>query len=137
MAVSPQASTTYTATATGSGGEARSNTRVTVVEVSADEVVRSTDIDSLQMAIEKGKVQPVFFVYDKAVLSATAKRTLAENARWFSQFQEDVLIIQGHCDERGTEEYNLALGDRRAQVTKEYLVSLGISAARFEILAYG
>ena len=137
MAISPQTSTTYTATATGPGGESRSSIRVTIVEVSADEVVRSTDIDSLQMAIEKGKVQPVSFDYDKATLSVAAKRTLEENARWFSQFQEDVLIIQGHCDERGTEEYNLALGDRRAQITKEYLVSLGISAARLETLSYG
>ncbi len=46
-------------------------------------------------------------------------------------------MIQGHCDERGTDEYNLALGDRRAQVTKAYLVSLGISAARLETISYG
>ena len=137
MAVSPQTSTTYTATATGPGGEARSSTRVTVVGVSVDEVDRSTVIHSLQKAFDEGKVQPVFFDYDKAVLSAAAKRTLGENARWFSQFQEAVLMIQGHCDERGTDEYNLALGDRRAQVTKAYLVSLGISAARLETISYG
>ncbi len=137
MAVSPLASTTYTATATGPGGEARSSTRVTVTGGSTAASVRSTDIDSLRKAIDEGKVQPVFFGYDKAELSAAAKRTLEENARWFSQFREVTLIIQGHCDERGTDEYNLALGDRRAQITKDYLVSLGISRARLETLSYG
>ena len=137
MVVAPLESTTYTATATGPGGDAKSSTRVTVVPRSNDATITSTDLDNLQRAIEEGQVMPVFFAYDQAELSAEARRTLDVNARIFRQYEQVRIIIEGHCDERGTEEYNLALGDRRAQTTKNYLVELGIPGSRLETLSFG
>ena len=101
LMVSPRESTTYTVTAQGPGGKATSGTRVTVVSKSEPGMVY-TDIDSLQQAIDGGQVQPVFFNYDKAVLTPAAKRVLEGNARVFRQFPEIWIIIDGHCDERGS-----------------------------------
>lgn len=136
VVISPRESTTYTATASGPGGEAKSSTRVTVIERAPD-MIRSTDIDSLEEALRQGRVRPVFFEYDKADLSAEARRTLEENARWFRQYPSVPVIIEGHCDERGTEEYNLALGDRRAQAARYHLVQLGVNPDQLETLSYG
>ena len=137
MVVAPLESTTYTATATGPGGDAKSSTRVTVVPRSSGATLTSTDLDNLQRAIDEGQVKPVYFAYDKAQLSAKARRILDANARIFRQFGQVSIIIEGHCDERGTEEYNLALGDRRAQATKNYLVELGIPGTRLETISFG
>lgn len=137
LVVSPRESTTYTATATGAGGEATSSTRVTVVPRGARGMITSTDLDSLQQALEEGKIQPLFFEYDKAGITEEGERVLEENARWFQQFRNATIVIEGHCDERGTEEYNLALGDRRAQAAKAYLVQLGIDPTRMETISFG
>ena len=137
LVVSPRESTTFTATATGSGGESTASTRVTVVPRSARGIMTSTDLDGLQQALEEGKIQPLFFDYDQAGIDAEGGGVLRENARWFEQFPNATIVIEGHCDERGTEEYNLALGDRRAQATKAYLVQLGIAADRIETISFG
>jgi peptidoglycan-associated lipoprotein len=137
LVVSPRDSTTYTATASGSGGDTTASTRVTVVPRSARGMMTSTDLDGLQQAVEEGKVQPLFFEYDQAGITAEGERVLKENARWFQQFANTTIVIEGHCDERGTEEYNLALGDRRAQAAKIYLVELGIDPARMEAISFG
>jgi peptidoglycan-associated lipoprotein len=137
MVVAPLESTTYTATATGPGGDAKSSIRVTVVPRSSDATITSTDLDNLQRAIDAGQVEPIYFAYDMAQLSTESRRTLEGNARVFRQFAQVSIIIEGHCDERGTEEYNLALGDRRAQVTKKYLVELGIPGSRLETISFG
>jgi peptidoglycan-associated lipoprotein len=94
-------------------------------------------VQALRQAIEEGKIRPVFFGYDSAELSAEARQTLEENSRWFRQYQGASIVIEGHCDERGTEEYNLALGDRRAQAATEYLIQLGIGSNRLESISYG
>ncbi|MCH6569201.1 MAG: OmpA family protein [Acidobacteria bacterium] len=104
---------------------------------SARALITSTDLDNLQRAVEEGKIQPLFFEYDKAGITAGGERVLKENARWFKQFRDTTIVIEGHCDERGTEEYNLALGDRRAQTAKAYLVQLGIDPARMETISFG
>ncbi len=137
LIVSPRESTTYTATASGPGGQATSSTRVTVVPRSARGLITSTDLDGLQQAVEEGKVQPLFFEYDQAGITAEGAAVLKENARWFQQFPDTTIMIEGHCDERGTEEYNLALGDRRAQAVKAYLVQLGIDSDRMESISFG
>ena len=124
LVLSPRESITYTAIAKGSDSDSRASTRVTVVDRS-DRSVVSSDLEGLRRAIEEGKVRPIFFQYDLAELNAESKRILTENARWISQFPTAVAIIEGHCDERGSEEYNLALGDRRAQVTHNYRTGLG------------
>lgn len=137
LVVLPRESTTYTAIASGPAGDSRSSTRVTVVPGSAQGIIRSTDMEKLQLAIEEGEVQPLFFEYDQAVLTSQGERLLEENARWFRQYPNATIIIEGHCDERGTEEYNLALGDRRAQRVRTYLVQLGIAPDRMRAISFG
>lgn len=137
VTVAPLDSTTYTARALGPGGEAQASARVTVLRDTTAGQIEETDVTALQRAIEEGKVRPVFFAYDSAELTAEAKAILEENSRWFRRYPDALIIIEGHCDERGTEEYNLALGDRRAQAAKNYLVQLGISPDRMETISYG
>ena len=132
----PGESITYTAIAKGSDSDTLASTRVTVVGPSDGSVV-SSDLEGLQRAIAEGKVRPVFFRYDLANLSPESKRILTENARWISQYPTAVTIIEGHCDERGTEEYNLALGDRRAQAARDYLLEVGVAAGQLEALSFG
>jgi peptidoglycan-associated lipoprotein len=79
----------------------------------------------------------VLFDYDKYDLSSAAQATLSGQAEWLNQNPMRTLTIEGHCDERGTREYNLGLGDRRASTIKGYLVSLGITAGRIKTLSYG
>ena len=79
----------------------------------------------------------VFFDLDKAVLTASAQRTLERQAAWLTQYPGATILVEGHCDERGTREYNLALGDRRATSAKNYLVQLGIDPNRIETISYG
>lgn len=134
--VSPLESTTYTATAAGGGRQARASARITVMEARPPEVAE-TDIQALRRAIAEGRVRPVFFDYDSAELTRESRTTLEENARWFRKYPGADLTIEGHCDERGTEEYNLALGDRRAQTASDYLVQLGIPSSRLETVSFG
>ena len=79
----------------------------------------------------------VFFAYDKSDLDDRDRQTLQKQAAWLQRYPTVVLTLEGHCDERGTREYNLALGARRAQSVKDYLVSLGVSGARLETISYG
>ncbi len=79
----------------------------------------------------------VFFDLDKAVLTASAQRTLERQAAWLTQYPSATIMVEGHCDERGTREYNLALGDRRATSAKNYLVQLGVDPNRIETISYG
>lgn len=78
----------------------------------------------------------IHFDFDRYFIREDAKPVLASNAAWLKKFPAKILI-EGHCDERGTEEYNLALGERRAKSTMDYLASLGISADRMKIISYG
>lgn len=136
VTVTPSRSTTYTATAKGPGGETRGSTRVTVIDPPPPPAVDS-DFTLMTEAIRDGRVQAVYFGYDKAELTDEAKAVLRENARWLRQYPGVTVIIEGHCDERGTEEYNLALGDRRALVTLQYLRDLGVDTTRLETISYG
>ncbi|UTW56451.1 OmpA family protein [Kordiimonas sp. SCSIO 12610] len=78
----------------------------------------------------------VYFEYDSSELNANARETLAKQAQWL-QGKRINLTIEGHCDERGTREYNLALGERRATAVKNYLVTLGVPASRLSTISYG
>ena len=92
---------------------------------------------SQQSLIDFAGGDRVFFAFDSSELTALARRTLQRQAEWL-QNQPDVdIIVEGHCDERGTREYNLALGERRATAVKNYLVALGIGANRVETISYG
>lgn len=79
----------------------------------------------------------VFFDYDSSSLSSEAQSTLAKQAEWLKQYGSINITVEGHADERGTREYNIALGERRASVTKRYLVSQGIPANRISTISYG
>jgi peptidoglycan-associated lipoprotein len=79
----------------------------------------------------------VFFETDSTELTSTAQATLDKQARWLQQYSRYTFTIEGHADERGTREYNFALGARRAEVTKNYLAAKGVSASRMKTISYG
>ena len=79
----------------------------------------------------------VFFESDQTDLTAKAQATLDGQVRWLQQYNRGSITVEGHADERGTREYNFALGARRAESTKEYLVARGISAGRIRTISYG
>jgi peptidoglycan-associated lipoprotein len=79
----------------------------------------------------------VFFDYDSVVLNPEATGVLDQQAAWLQQYPDVIVTIEGHADERGTGEYNLALGDRRANAVKNYLLALGVSPARLLTISYG
>ena len=98
----------------------------------------SEDLETANIAAyEMGLLGDVYFDFDKYDLKPEARERLAKNAEFMRAHPEFEMLIEGHCDERGTEEYNLALGDRRANATKSYLMSLGIPAGPIEAVSFG
>ncbi|HET7433900.1 MAG TPA: peptidoglycan-associated lipoprotein Pal [Thermoanaerobaculia bacterium] len=96
------------------------------------------DLDQLNAYVQsRGLVRDAFFNYDEATLDADAQAALTATATWLRSNRAYNLLIEGHCDERGTEQYNLALGDRRANTAKEYLQTLGIDSSRLKTVSYG
>jgi peptidoglycan-associated lipoprotein len=79
----------------------------------------------------------VFYDFDKSDLKPEARRTIERWAAWMKQYPNVTVTVEGHCDERGTREYNLGLGDRRANSAKNFLVSLGVEARRVATISYG
>jgi len=135
----PDETTTYGVTAEGPGGRTTKSIRVEVVGDRSTEI-SVEDMTGLSLAEQFSKsVRPVFFVFDSAELSQEAQSTLDENIRWLSRLENNRLsfVLEGHADERGSEEYNLALGDMRAQVVKEYLVAKGIDLSRITTISLG
>ena len=82
-------------------------------------------------------LEPIYFDFDKSNLKPDATATLTKNAEWISKNPTAKIIIEGNCDERGTSEYNVALGERRATSAKQYLIKLGIAADRLSTVSYG
>lgn len=96
------------------------------------------DIEELnRVAQARGYIQDAFFEFNDSTLTADAQSALTSSATWLKKNPQYNLLIEGHCDERGTEQYNLALGDRRANQSKEYLVTLGIDSGRIRTVSYG
>jgi peptidoglycan-associated lipoprotein len=79
----------------------------------------------------------IYFDYDRAAIRDDARATLDGNAAWLKKFRTAKTLVEGHCDERGTEEYNLALGEKRAKAAQDYLLSMGIASDRIKIISYG
>jgi peptidoglycan-associated lipoprotein len=79
----------------------------------------------------------VFFAYDQSTISPEGQQILQRQSEWLKRYAQVSVTIEGHCDERGTREYNLALGERRAQAVKHVLVALGVQAARIQTISYG
>ncbi len=90
-----------------------------------------------QLDLEINVGDRVFFAYDKSTLSSNGRTTVERWAAWLKTYPANKLKIEGHADERGTREYNLALGERRANASREYLVSLGIAPNRVKTISYG
>ena len=90
-----------------------------------------------QADLEQSAGHRVFFAYDQYTLTPQAQSTLAKQAAWLKEYPEVRVLLAGNCDERGTREYNLALGARRAEAAKSYLVSLGVDASRITTVSYG
>jgi peptidoglycan-associated lipoprotein len=86
---------------------------------------------------KKGYLTDAYFDYDQSDLREDARTALAADAEWLKKYPTVQVLIEGYCDERGTGAYNLALGDRRANAAKEYLVSLGIDQTRLRTVSYG
>ena len=91
---------------------------------------------SAERAAAKG-LETIHFDFDQYVLTATAKSTLVSNAGLLRAAPAIKILVEGHCDERGSDEYNLALGEKRALATKDYLISLGVAADRMSVISYG
>jgi len=83
------------------------------------------------------KVSDAFFDFDKADIRPDARDALAKAAEFLRSYQQVKVIIEGHCDERGSTEYNLGLGERRAQAARQFLISLGIEPGRMQTVSYG
>lgn len=129
------ASTAGEGAATGTGGETGISTaQVTEAEPSPTEMGPAPGTQE-DLVVNVG--DRVFFDFDKSVLKPAAQRTLERQAAWLKQYPSVVITIEGHCDERGTREYNLALGERRATAAKNFLVALGIDPGRIDTLSYG
>ena len=97
----------------------------------------STARPSLKEFTAVAALKDVFFEFDKYDIRAEDAKTLDANATWLKANAENLVLIEGHCDERGTNEYNLALGERRAKAAMNYLVSQGVQANRITIISYG
>lgn len=139
--VFPVSTTTYTLTANGPGG---SDTRTVTVSVNSPPAPpppapTGPRLSSAEMLQQQS--QDAFFDYDKNDIRADAREALTHDAGLLKQiFAQDpnfTVIVEGHCDERGSAEYNLALGDRRASAAKEFLVQLGVSGDRIKTISYG
>jgi peptidoglycan-associated lipoprotein len=131
--VTPASSTTYSITASGPGGNADSNIRVSVNAPPPPPAPKGPSFEELFAQ----EVRDAYFDLDKADIRPDARAALEKTASFLKGYPNAKVIIEGHCDERGSTEYNLALGDRRANAVKQYLVNLGIPAANLSTVSYG
>jgi peptidoglycan-associated lipoprotein len=142
--VMPSASVTYVATATGPGGTAGDSVRLTVNEPSpptatpARTAAANVSRPALTMDEQiQQAMKTILFDYDKADVRSDQISTLQTAAAFLKQNSNLRFTVEGHCDERGSEEYNLALGDRRANAIKQYLIGQGIAESRLSSISYG
>ena len=132
--VSPSDSATYTITATGPGGSTSATATVTVnAPPPPQPPPQQVNLDDLFLK----EVRDAYFDYDKADLRADARAALSKSADFLKSYPTIKVTIEGHCDERGSTEYNLGLGDRRASAVKQFLVSSGVSADRLNTVSFG
>jgi peptidoglycan-associated lipoprotein len=132
--VTPSESTSYHLAARGAGGSAEASARVTVNAPPA--VVVPTNTMSAEEEF-KANVQDIFYDYDAYTVRADAQATLSRDAAYLVSHPAVKLVIGGYCDERGSNEYNLALGQNRADAAKNALVTAGVAANRIRVVSYG
>ncbi len=137
--VFPTQSTTYELTARGAGGEAGATARVTVRAPPPPPPPPPPTATAGEVL--DGSVRDVFFDYDKSDIRSDGESALRSNAdglkKFFNDFTTNRVVVEGHCDERGINEYNLALGDRRATTARDFLVNLGVPAGKLTTISYG
>ena len=131
-----------TADSSGSGSSGEFNTTTSAADESSTAIDTSTsDFSGIiggtyeDLVVNVG--DRVYFAYDSFELDEDAKELLQHQAAWLKQYNKTSIIIEGHCDERGTREYNLALGEKRAQAVKNYLSGLGVINWRLNTISYG
>tara|TARA_Y100000992_G_C21254543_1_gene487801 strand:- start:197 stop:706 length:510 start_codon:yes stop_codon:yes gene_type:complete len=120
-------------TTTGAGDSAGG----TVADSYASPESSTVSTTELQEYLQSDIGDRVYFETDKHNVNASSAYALESQANWLKSTPGFTIILEGHCDERGTREYNLALGERRANAVKEFLVSLGVDASRLEAISYG
>jgi peptidoglycan-associated lipoprotein len=132
-----------TAGGTGAGSRAGASTGAGTQTIDEGPDIRAVDqgaIGESQLSDESGEGGPlvdIHFDYDESSLNDEARATLGQHAAWIKAHPGLKISVEGHCDERGTVEYNLALGDQRARAARDYLVSLGVEAGRLASISYG
>jgi peptidoglycan-associated lipoprotein len=131
--VTPSDSTTYRLTAKGAGGTQEATARVTVTQPPPPPVAAAPSDEELF----NQNVKDAFFDYDKSDIRPDAQQALMADAAFLQQHPNIRFTVEGHCDERGSTEYNLGLGDRRATAVKDFLVQQGVSADRIRTISYG
>ena len=134
--VTPTISTTYRLVANNSSGTQEATARVTVTPATVT-TTTTTTTNETQAQLFASNVKDVFFDYDSYDITQQYQQVLQADARFLQQHPNMKFTIEGHCDERGSTEYNLALGDNRANSTKQALISLGIPADRIRTISYG
>ena len=138
--VFPGSSTTYTLTAAGPGGTKTATATVNVSEPPPPPPPPAAPKPTLEQMLS-GSVVDAFYDYDKSDIREDARAALTKDAdalkAIFSSFPDASITIEGHCDERGSAEYNLALGDKRAAAAKEFLVQLGVPGDKLKTISYG
>jgi peptidoglycan-associated lipoprotein len=132
--VTPTASTSYHLVAKGDGGTADATARVTVEQQPAVSVPSNTMSEE---ELFKANVHDIFFDYDTADIRADAQSTLSQDAAFLNSHSTIKVVLGGYCDERGSNEYNLALGQNRAEAARSALVNAGVAAGRIRVISYG
>lgn len=123
-----------------SSKEKKEDTSATPAEAASEDSVTSKEMSFDPTGSDSGKIdglKSINFDYDKATLTSESRRILGSNADWIKSHAKTSLQIEGHCDDRGSIEYNLSLGERRAKAVKDYMVKLGIEGQRMTIISYG
>ena len=137
--VFPTQTTMYELTVKGAGGEAKATASVTV-RVPPPPAPPPPPSATAGEALS-GAVRDVFFDYDKSDIRSDGESALSSNAdglkKFFTDFSDVRVVVEGHCDDRGTNEYNLALGDRRATTARDFLVNLGVPTGKLTTISYG
>jgi len=134
QSVAPTDSTTYHLTAKGAGGSQEASARVTVTAAPAPPPPPPSVTDQ---DLFSQNVKDVYFDYDKADVRGDQQASLQADVQFLSQHPNVNFTIEGHCDERGSTEYNIALGDKRATAVKSALVAAGVNASRIKTISYG
>ncbi len=109
---------------------------VGIGRINGDESISESSFGDA-MGLQQGRVQDIYFAFDSWSISHDAAKYLEEGAQWLQANPGKALTIEGHCDQRGTQDYNLVLGQKRAEAAREYLVNLGVQPDRIKIVSYG